>query len=90
MYFTYILYSKAKNKYYVGHTGESLKERLRKHNTNHKGFTGGVFDWEVRHFEEHPTKADAYQRELEIKRWKSRKKIEKLIESSVGSEHPDL
>ena len=79
MFYTYILYSKTKNKYYVGHTGDSLEERLRKHNTNHKGFTGGIGDWEVKYFEEHLTKSEAYNRELEIKKWKSRVKIEQLI-----------
>ena len=36
----YILFSAPADKFYVGHTNESLDERLRKHNTGHKGFTG--------------------------------------------------
>jgi len=82
----YILYSILKDKYYIGHTGEELSERLRKHNTNHKGFTGGVGDWVITYKEVYGSKSDAYKRELEIKNWKSRKRIEKLI----GSKHPDL
>jgi putative endonuclease len=39
-YTVYILFSIAKNKYYVGFTGDEIDERLRKHNSNHKGFTG--------------------------------------------------
>ncbi|WP_333908728.1 GIY-YIG nuclease family protein [Marinigracilibium pacificum] len=39
-YHSYILYSRILDKYYVGHTGDLLTERLRKHNSNHKGFTG--------------------------------------------------
>ena len=68
------------NKYYVGFTGDDLTERIRKHNTNHKGFTGGIGDWELKHSEMFLVKQDAMQREKQIKSWKSRKMIEKLIE----------
>jgi hypothetical protein len=37
--FTYILYSTSRTKYYVGHTCQSLEERLRRHPSNHKRFT---------------------------------------------------
>jgi predicted GIY-YIG superfamily endonuclease len=53
-----------------------LQERLRKHNSNHTCFSGGVGDWEIVYVETCPTKIDAYQREREIKTWKDRKKIE--------------
>ena len=79
MFFTYILHSKAKNKFYVGHTGDQLDERLRKHNSNHKGFTGGAGDWEIIYKEEFKSKTEAYSREREIKSWKSRKRIEELV-----------
>ena len=82
----YILYSAFKDRYYIGHTGEELAERLRKHNSNHKGFTGGIGDWVIIYTENYNSKSDAYKRELELKNWKSRKRIEKLI----GSDHPDL
>ncbi len=39
-YHLYILFSALRNSYYIGHTGDELNERLRKHNSNHKGFTG--------------------------------------------------
>jgi putative endonuclease len=79
MFHLYILFSSTKNKYYVGSTGDSLEERIRKHNTNHKGFTGGIGDWTLTYFEEYPTKEQALKREKQIKNWKSRKLIEKLI-----------
>ncbi|HYD92031.1 MAG TPA: GIY-YIG nuclease family protein [Flavobacterium sp.] len=50
-FYFYILFSKSKDKYYVGHTGESLNERLRKHNSDHKGFTGQTTDWVIVHSE---------------------------------------
>ncbi len=67
------------NKYYIGSTSDVLQERIRKHNSNHKGFTGAIGDWELKYFEEFPTKHDVLMREKEIKKWKSRKLIEKLI-----------
>ena len=79
MFYLYILYSPSLNKYYVGSTGDALEERIRKHNTNHQGFTGGHGNWELKYSEEFNTKLDAIAREKEIKKWKSRKLIEKLI-----------
>ena len=88
MRFLYILYSSSLDRYYVGHTCEELKERIRKHNTNHKGFTGKTSDWVLTYHEKFENKQLAYKREREVKSFKSRKMLEKLI-SSVGSEHPD-
>ncbi|MBS3739525.1 GIY-YIG nuclease family protein [Mesohalobacter halotolerans] len=78
-YHTYILYSSSLDKYYIGYTSISLEERLKKHNANHKGFTGRTTDWLVVYFERFDTKQEAYAREREIKSKKSRKFIEKLI-----------
>ncbi len=82
MYFFYILYSTSIDKYYVGHTLD-LPERLRKHNTNHKGFTGKTSDWKIFYSEQFATKSEAFAREREVKAWKSRKRIIAL--SSVGT-----
>ncbi|MBK8926257.1 MAG: GIY-YIG nuclease family protein [Crocinitomicaceae bacterium] len=79
MYTTYILYSEIKNKYYIGSTGDELHERIRRHNSNHHGFTGGTGDWILIYNESFNSVQDARQRELQIKKWKSRKMIEKLI-----------
>jgi putative endonuclease len=83
VFHVYILFSASRNKYYVGHTGDELEERIRKHNSNHKGFTGKTGDWKIVYSEKFETKYLAYKRELEIKSWKSRTRIEKLI----GLEH---
>ena len=78
MFHTYILFSTKKNKYYIGSTS-NLEERIKKHNSQHKGFIGGIGDWQVVYKEVYETKSEAYKREMQIKRWKSRKMIEKLI-----------
>lgn len=85
-FYVYIIFSVAKNSYYIGFTGADLSERLRKHNSNHKGYTGNTDDWELVYKENHQSKAEAIKREKQIKSWKSRKLIEKLI----GFEYPDL
>jgi len=77
--FCYILYSKTFDKYYIGYTCDDLLIRLAKHNSNHKGFTGKMNDWKIVHSEKFESKPEAYTREREIKKWKSRIKIEKLI-----------
>jgi len=77
-YYFYIIYSQQLDKYYIGHTS-NLDERLKKHNTNHKGFTGKANDWAVVYTEIHPTKELAYAREREVKKWKSKIRIKELI-----------
>jgi putative endonuclease len=89
-YSTYILYSSTADKFYIGFTGEETIERLRKHNSNHSGFTGKFNDWQIMHHETFETKKVAMRREKEIKGWKSRNKIISLINSSAGSVHSDL
>ena len=77
--YCYILYSPSKDRYYVGHTCDTLQERLRKHNSHHKGYTGTASDWKVVWSESFSSKEEAYAREREIKSWKSRKRIEQLV-----------
>ncbi|WP_240628100.1 GIY-YIG nuclease family protein [Flavobacterium anhuiense] len=74
----YILFSESKNRYYIGFTS-NLEERLIRHNQKSKGFTGNANDWKVVYTENYETKEDANKRELQIKSWKSRIKIEALI-----------
>tara|TARA_R110000850_G_scaffold80862_1_gene173557 strand:- start:101352 stop:101606 length:255 start_codon:yes stop_codon:yes gene_type:complete len=79
VFYFYILYSNKLDRFYLGHTGDSLDERLKKHLSNHKGFTSRAKDWEVCYFETFSAKSLAYQRELQVKRMKSRKYIENLL-----------
>ncbi len=79
MFCVYILYSALLNRYYIGFTSEQPEERLKKHLGCHSGFTSKAKDWVIVHVEYYETKAAATKREREIKAWKSRKKIEKLL-----------
>ncbi|MEO0075998.1 MAG: GIY-YIG nuclease family protein [candidate division WOR-3 bacterium] len=91
-FFVYILFSPSLNKYYIGYTADSLDERLRKHNSPHKGFTSAANDWTIVYTESFSSKSEAIKREKFIKKLKSRKFIQKLISNSntQGSAHPDL
>ncbi|RLD58138.1 MAG: GIY-YIG nuclease family protein [Bacteroidetes bacterium] len=80
-YFVYIIYSKNIDKFYIGFT-KNISERIRKHNSNHKGFTGKTNDWVIVYNEEFKTKSEAYSREREIKSWKNRNKITELIKNN--------
>ena len=82
LFYTYILFSASLDKFYIGSTGDSLIERIRKHNTNHGGFTARANDWELLYSEEFLDKTLALKREKEIKSWKSRKRIQCLIQSA--------
>ena len=79
MFTVYVLFSKVLNKFYVGYTGDDIIERIKKHNSKHKGFTGVTNDWELKYFEKFESKNDALRREKEIKSWKSKPKIQLLI-----------
>ncbi len=65
----YILFSEKRNKYYIGHTCDSINERLRKHNANHSGFTGKSNDWVIVYTEKFNDKSLAHKREMQIKKW---------------------
>ena len=87
-YVVYIIYSSQINGYYIGSTSD-MNGRLRRHNSNHKGYTGKADDWKVMYMEQYSDKKSALSREREIKSWKSRTRIESLLKSA-GSEHPGL
>ena len=77
-YYVYILYSMKLDRYYVGATG-NLVSRIENHLLNHSGFTAKAKDWELKYSEAFDEKPEAFARERQIKKWKSRKMIERLI-----------
>ncbi len=87
MFYTYIIYSKSIDKYYIG-ASENPENRLKKHNAKNKGFTNQAGDWEIVYTKAFETKNLALTFEKQIKAWKSKVKIIKLIQAA-GSEHPD-
>jgi len=77
MYYVYIIHSAILDKFYIGSTDDPIN-RLKKHNTNHKGFTGTVNDWKLVYKECFPDKKFALQREVQLKKWKNKNRIIEL------------
>lgn len=81
MHYTYILYSESTDRFYIGSTS-NLQNRLRQHNAGATPSTKAGRPWKIVLSEEFCEKTDAIKRELYIKRMKSRKYIQTLIDSS--------
>jgi putative endonuclease len=78
MPYTYILFSKKLNKYYVGACTD-IERRIYEHNIGHSKFTSTGVPWILKYNEEFLTLSEAKKRESYIKKMKSRKYIEGLI-----------
>ena len=81
-YYTYILFSEKTNKYYIGYTSD-INSRLEKHNLGGTISTRSGRPWKLMYFEAFNNKSDSIKRESEIKKKKSRRYIEFLI-NSIG------
>ncbi|MCG9899517.1 MAG: GIY-YIG nuclease family protein [Hydrotalea sp.] len=80
MYYIYVIYSERSNKYYVGYTQDYIK-RLYEHNTSQRNvYTSKYRPWDLKAvFSCGSDVSVAVQIERFIKRQKSRKFIESLI-----------
>ncbi|NLN31595.1 MAG: GIY-YIG nuclease family protein [Bacteroidales bacterium] len=78
MYSVYILYSKSRDKYYVGYTN-NLERRISEHNRRKGKFTDTGIPWEIVYTEQYCTKKEAMNREKFIKSQKSKDKIIEII-----------
>ena len=82
LFYTYILYSESRNRYYIGSTVD-LRVRILQHNSGTTKSTKSGIPWKIVYIETFDTYSLAAARESQIKKKKSRKYIEWLI-SSVG------
>ncbi len=78
MFYTYILKSLLNNAYYVGSCG-NINERFNLHNSGKVKSTKAYIPWQLVYKEEHKNSSDAIRREMQIKSWKKRSAIERLI-----------
>lgn len=78
MYTVYILKSTLHDRYYVGHTN-NIDKRLKKHNAGQVKSTKPFKPWTLIHYEQHQSRAEAFNREMEIKKYKSGIKFKKLL-----------
>jgi putative endonuclease len=82
-WYTYILYSRGIDRYYIGVT-DDLKWRLERHNMGWGRYTQSGLPWKIVYYESYKSKTEALKREKEIKGKKSRKYIESLISHAGG------
>ena len=80
IFWVYILYSLSLDQYYIGHT-ENLEDRIFRHTNSGSKSTKKASDWKIAYTEEYQTRSEAFKREMEIKKKKSRKYVDYLINS---------
>ena len=78
MFYAYIIFSQKLNKFYIGSTND-LQRRLQDHNRGKTSFAKQGLPWQLKYWEEFASRKEAVKREMEIKKRKDRKYIEKLI-----------
>ena len=75
------------DRFYVGHCSD-VQARLTRHNLKMVPSTRNYTPWNLVYYEEFDSRAEAGRRELEIKRKKSKKYIEWLIQNGPGRHVP--
>jgi putative endonuclease len=80
MFTAYILKSEKTNKYYIG-SCEGVDDRLALHNAGRVQSTRSGLPWTLVYEESFNSRSDAWKREFQIKSWKSRSAIEKLVKT---------
>ncbi len=78
MFYIYILQSKKNGSYYIG-SCKNINARLSLHNELKVKSTKRYAPWHVVYYEQFETLSEAFCRELQIKSWKKRARVEKLI-----------
>ena len=64
--------------FYIGQTND-LSDRLKRHNQGRVPYTKGRGSWTLVHQEEYMNRADAMQREKQVKKWRRT-----LIQALIG------
>ncbi|TRZ64224.1 MAG: GIY-YIG nuclease family protein [Spirochaetia bacterium] len=80
MFYVYILISEKNNSYYVG-SCKNIGKRLSQHNNGMVKSTKRFLPWTLIFSEEFENLNDARKREAQIKKWKRRSAIEKLVKT---------
>ena len=78
MFWTYILYSPAHDRYYIGQTND-IRSRLSYHLTGSTAYTLQTSDWQLVFLQQKATRADAMRLERKIKQKKSHIAIQRYL-----------
>ena len=87
MPYTYVLYSEKLQKFYVGYC-INIESRLVEHNLGQSKFTSRGVPWRLVYQEFFENSIDAKRRERYIKKMKSKKYIQQLIDGAGGRASP--
>ena len=85
-FFVYILQSMKDFSFYTGQC-DDLDKRMSKHFDGLSKYTAAKRPWRLVYFETFPDRSTALRREKEIKKQKSRKYIQELLDSKIESFH---
>ncbi|MDR9417720.1 GIY-YIG nuclease family protein [Gracilimonas sp.] len=84
MFTVYVLYSPSHEKIYIGYTS-NIEQRMLSHNKlGKKGWTIRYRPWEIVFTEEFETKAEAMQREKQLKSSKGREYVWNCVDKKYG------
>ena len=81
VYFLYILQSESTGRFYIGQT-QDVPERLTYHNANYSKSLKNRGPWKLVYTEPYKTRSEVVLRERQLKSWKDRRMIEKLLSAS--------
>ncbi len=81
VFYLYILQSGSTGRFYIGQT-QDVSERLAYHNANYSKSLKNRGPWKLVYTETFSTRSAAVCRERELKSWKDRRMIEKLLSAS--------
>jgi putative endonuclease len=81
VFYLYILQSESTDRFYIGQT-QNVCERLAYHNANYSKSLKNRRPWRLVHTEQYKTRSEALIRERQLKSWKDRRMIEKLLSAS--------
>lgn len=79
-FYTYILKSEKDNSYYIG-SSSSIKQRIEAHNKGKVRSTRYKRPLKLIYTEDYPTLKEAMRRERQLKSWKRRDAVERLIKN---------
>jgi len=83
MFYVYILKSEKSDSYYIG-SCSNIKTRLSQHNSGVVKSTKRHTPWKLVYYESCENLKKARQREKQIKSWKKRSAIEKLLRNLIN------
>lgn len=78
MYFVYILKSEVKERYYTG-CSKNFERRLKEHNNKQVRYTKAFVPWKAVYIEKFESRTEAFNREKQIKSYKSGSAFQKLV-----------